>query len=153
MEIPQWLILIRDWQVVLTPILTALIVILYKPIKVYIIRVYNRFVQQPDTENKTEIGQLRDEINLLRDQITEINNSLEQISEHRKSVQHTHTALLHNALFEKCEKAIRKGDISKDEMKNIDSLYQPYKSIGGNGTAEKLYFDCQKLPLRVKEED
>lgn len=46
---------------------------------------------------------------------------------------------------------IKQGFITKDDYENLhDYLYVPYKELGGNGTAEKVMKDVDKLPL-VKE--
>ena len=50
-------------------------------------------------------------------------------------------------------KYINRGGITKDEYENLhDSLYIPYKALGGNGTAEKFMHDCEKLPIITKNE-
>lgn len=160
MEIPEWLILLREWQILIFGIAIAL----YRPAKYVVIKIYNNFVHKPDIENETEITLLRNEINKLRDEIkteinlinedvTEISNSLDDIKQHRSSVRKTHKALLHNALFEKCQRAIKKGSITPSELDNINGLYKPYKAIGGNGTAEKLYSECKSLPLDTNDKD
>ena len=43
---------------------------------------------------------------------------------------------------------IERGCITQDEYKNLnDYLYQPYKALGGNGTAERTMLEVEKLPL------
>lgn len=44
---------------------------------------------------------------------------------------------------------IKRGYITKDEYENLhDYLYVPYKELGGNGTAEKIMREVDKLPIR-----
>lgn len=39
--------------------------------------------------------------------------------------------------------------ITKDEYENLhDYLYLPYRDLGGNGTAEKIMKEVDKLPVR-----
>lgn len=48
---------------------------------------------------------------------------------------------------------IQRGYITKDEYENLhDYLYLPYKKLGGNGTAEKIIKEVEKLPLKDKED-
>lgn len=48
-----------------------------------------------------------------------------------------------------CEKYLDRGYITKDEYEDlIKYLFAPYKALGGNGTAEKLVGEVQKLPIR-----
>lgn len=47
---------------------------------------------------------------------------------------------------------INRGYITKDEYENLhDYLYLPYKELVGNGTADKIVREVEKLPLRDKE--
>lgn len=44
---------------------------------------------------------------------------------------------------------IQRGHITKDEYENLnDYLYEPYKALGGNGTAKKVMDEVNKLPIR-----
>lgn len=44
---------------------------------------------------------------------------------------------------------IEKGEITEDEYENLyDYLYLPYKAMGGNGSAERVIKEVQKLPIR-----
>lgn len=46
------------------------------------------------------------------------------------------------------EEYIKRGNITKDEYENIhDYLYEPYKALGGNGTAEKIMNEVDRLPI------
>lgn len=46
------------------------------------------------------------------------------------------------------EAYISRGKITKDEYENLhDYLYIPYKKLGGNGTAEKIMQEVERLPL------
>lgn len=45
-------------------------------------------------------------------------------------------------------KYIERGWITEDEYENIhDYLYIPYKEAGGNGSAERIMAEVQKLPI------
>ena len=44
---------------------------------------------------------------------------------------------------------IERGWITQDEYENIhDYLYVPYKELGGNGSAERIMKDVEKLEIR-----
>lgn len=45
---------------------------------------------------------------------------------------------------------IHRGSISRDEYYRLLMIYQPYKELGGNGTAEKIMLDISKLPIQTK---
>ncbi len=47
------------------------------------------------------------------------------------------------------ERYIQRGYISRDEYENLhDYLFKPYSDLGGNGTAERIMGEVEKLPLR-----
>lgn len=51
------------------------------------------------------------------------------------------------------ESYIQRGYITKDDYENLhDYLYLPYKKLGGNGTAEKIMKEVERLPLKDKED-
>lgn len=44
---------------------------------------------------------------------------------------------------------IKRGCITRDEYENlVDYLYDPYRKLGGNGTAEKVINEVKQLPLK-----
>ncbi len=46
-------------------------------------------------------------------------------------------------------KYIERGWITKDEYENLhDYLYSPYKTMGGNGSAERIMKEVDKLPIK-----
>ena len=45
-------------------------------------------------------------------------------------------------------KYVENGQISQSEYENLNKyLYEPYKEMGGNGTAERLMREVNKLPM------
>lgn len=48
---------------------------------------------------------------------------------------------------------MQQGYVTKDDYENLhDYLFVPYKKLGGNGIAEKIMKEVDKLPLREREE-
>ena len=49
---------------------------------------------------------------------------------------------------------IKRGWISSDEFEDLKKyLYDPYRELGGNGTAERIMNEVGKLPLRNMEDE
>lgn len=45
-------------------------------------------------------------------------------------------------------KYVENGQITQSEYENLNKyLYEPYKKMGGNGTAERLMREVDKLPI------
>lgn len=56
--------------------------------------------------------------------------------------------LLHQELVEECEHFIAQGHIKREEYEDLNKyIYQPYKELGGNGTAERLMKEIDKLSI------
>ena len=48
---------------------------------------------------------------------------------------------------------VSRGYVTQAEYENLDKyLYQPYRRLGGNGTAERVMKEVERLPLREWEE-
>lgn len=44
---------------------------------------------------------------------------------------------------------VERGYITQDEYENLSKyLYQPYNKLGGNGSAERIMAEVDKLPIR-----
>lgn len=61
-------------------------------------------------------------------------------------------ALLHNELYPMLEQALFRGAVGYDEFDNMAHLMDPYRALGGNGTAERRFNQVDKLP-RVKDDE
>ena len=48
-------------------------------------------------------------------------------------------AMLHERIVRFCERLLIIGYVTADDLKELDYLYNPYRALGGNGTAERLY--------------
>lgn len=54
----------------------------------------------------------------------------------------------HDRILELGMRYIQRGSVTKDELENlVDYLYAPYKEMGGNGTAERVIMEVQKLQI------
>lgn len=59
--------------------------------------------------------------------------------------------LAHDRIFELCEQILKRGEMTQGEYDNLLHLYKPYKSLGGNGTAEKLMKEVEEMHLTMEE--
>lgn len=57
--------------------------------------------------------------------------------------------LAHDRIIYLGMKYVEQGWISHDDYENIhDYLYLPYKEMGGNGSAERIMREVDKLPIK-----
>ena len=59
-------------------------------------------------------------------------------------------AILHDRIYDACRRCIAEGEVSVEELRNIESLYNAYHALGGNGTGTELY--NRACGLRIKTE-
>lgn len=59
-------------------------------------------------------------------------------------------AINHDRLYQACTFFILTGEITIDELKNLEYLYEGYHALGGNGTGTELYEKCKDLPIVEK---
>lgn len=60
-------------------------------------------------------------------------------------------ALLHDRLYQACSYFIDRGYCTVEDRNNLEYLYIPYKTLGGNGAGESLYRKCMDLPFKPEE--
>lgn len=52
-------------------------------------------------------------------------------------------------IIAKCEYYIQRGWIDTEEYKELNFyLFEPYQAMGGNGTAQRLIKEVERLPLK-----
>lgn len=57
--------------------------------------------------------------------------------------------IAYSKIIDRCTEYINRGYVNTDEYHELEHyLFQPYKEMGGNGTAEKLFNDVSKLKLK-----
>lgn len=61
-------------------------------------------------------------------------------------------ALLHSTIYTKATFYIKRGAVTTDEFEDLECLYQPYVSMGGNGTGKTLFERVAKLDFVSTEE-
>ena len=128
-SVPESLVNLYQWITYLTPVWGFILFVFWKPIK----KLYFKLFRKPD-----EI--MSNRLDLIEKKLAKLDSDLQQ----RKRIS---KALLHHEIFQTAKEAIKKESITEYELENLEELYIPYKEIGGNGTAEKLYEDCKKLKI------
>lgn len=62
--------------------------------------------------------------------------------------------IAHSMIIENASRYLAQGYVSVAEYKELEHyLYEPYKAMGGNGTAEKLMKDVSNLPTEKGGDD
>ena len=90
----------------------------------------------------------------MDERFVELNTRIEEVSERQETkilemnaMSKGLLAILHDRVFQTCMYYIDKGEISGDELENLECLYNGYSGMGGNGTCEILFERVQKLKI------
>lgn len=59
--------------------------------------------------------------------------------------------LLHHDIYQGCIECQRKGFADVQDRQNLDALYGPYHTLGGNGTGTDLYNKARALPIEPQQ--
>ena len=52
-------------------------------------------------------------------------------------------------IIDTAQRCINRGEIGADEYKELNEyLFQPYREMGGDGTAAKMIAEVEKLPIK-----
>lgn len=69
-----------------------------------------------------------------------------------KNLEAANVAILHNEIYKQCSQFIEQGEITIDDLDNLEYLWEGYHELGGNGTGELLYNRVKELPFKGGED-
>lgn len=59
-------------------------------------------------------------------------------------------SLIHDAFVRRCVEIIESGELTMEDLENLEQLHDSYRELGMNGTGEKLYQQAKSLPVKTK---
>lgn len=62
-------------------------------------------------------------------------------------------ALQHNEIYKECDRLLKQGYVTIEDLNNLEHLWDGYHGLGGNGTGETLYKRILALPIKEKGEE
>lgn len=80
---------------------------------------------------------------------TLVNSMYQKKTQNKTASEKLLLGLAFQAIVEICQYHIKHGYVSADEYKELNKyLYAPYKELGGDGTADRLMTEVEKLPIK-----
>lgn len=77
-----------------------------------------------------------------------------QVGKKKRADERLLLGIAYAEILRKCERYIERGYITADEFNDLNRyLYEPYKELGGDGTAEKMMAAVKALPTRKGDKD
>lgn len=79
-------------------------------------------------------------------------NDLEAIRQDISLLKEALLTITRYRLTRNAQRYLEQGCITIAQRDDLEHLYNSYKALGGNGTAEALYIQCKKLPTGKKHQ-
>lgn len=77
-----------------------------------------------------------------------------KVDDHIKKMQQMVLGQTYVQIVRTCEYWIQRGWVEQDDIRDLEHyLYDPYRSWGGNGTAERLFTQVCSLPNKPPKEE
>lgn len=78
----------------------------------------------------------------------QIMKNFTKIINDNKNVKYGVQAVLHDRILQKCTYLLGREYITTDDLEEIETLNEPYKALGGNGTVKTAIEKVKELPLK-----
>lgn len=107
--------------------------------------------------HKKDLEKLLQTFDELKEHDERVEKTINQIAENQKNVCDSLTGLAHDKIVYMTDKITERGYITLKERATLDSIYQPYKAMGGNSHAKAGYDHVIELDVisddKAKEMD
>ncbi|MCD8028790.1 MAG: hypothetical protein LUF02_09090 [Erysipelotrichaceae bacterium] len=81
--------------------------------------------------------------------IVGLRQNKKKTEERLQKIENAEKAILHQTILKKCNLILMIGNVTPEEIDELEYLYQPYQAIGGNHRAGVAYEKVLELP-RIK---
>jgi hypothetical protein len=113
--------------------------------KQHLTNVNNEWKVKYCDKNWEAIQQLNVVIQKLTENNTKITESIEMMADKQDTIALANVGMVHNTIIRFTDPIIRRNAVTYEELSTLDSLYQPYSKLGGNGECKRRYDDVNKL--------
>ena len=113
---------------------------------------HKQAIEQMGLNHQKEFLELQKAIDQLTANDTKITSLIETNQNSIEVIAGGVVGMIHNTIIHSTDPIIRRGAVTYEELTTLDSLYQPYSKLGGNGECKRRYEDVNKLPKISKEE-
>ncbi len=96
-----------------------------------------------------EVGFSKKIDKLINQPYNELETKLKETTDSNTINRNGLIALLYNEIYQRCEKAQRDGEISMEDKKNLDIMFEAYSDLGGNHSCEDLYEQISELTIKL----
>ena len=106
-----------------------------------------KLAEMQHKENEDNINKILYLIEGLNENDIKINEAIQDLASKQDAIGKGVVGQAHDRLLYITDKIIERGVISNKEKSNIESMYFPYYTLGGNGEVKRQVDFCMKLPV------
>lgn len=108
-------------------------------------------IKEMNVQHQRDFQELQRAITQLTDNDTTIRRALDKMAEKQDIMADANVGMIHNTIVRFTEPILEREAVTYEELSTLDSLYLPYKRLGGNGECKRRYQDVSKLDKVSKE--
>ena len=109
-------------------------------------------IEKMGIDHQKDFQELQKAIQQLVSNDTKFAESIEKMANKQDIMASANVGMVHNTIIRFTDPIIERDAVTYDELANLDSLYQPYARLGGNGECKRRFEDVNKLTKISKEE-
>ena len=114
--------------------------------------VHENNIAQLKNEHNKNFLELKEAILKLTENDAKITQSLSNVSDTQKLIADSLLGLSHDKIIFVTDKIAKRGAITVKEQATLESMYNPYSALGGNGHCAKAMEYVSHLPIVSDEE-
>ena len=109
-------------------------------------------IEQIEAKNEERYLETKEIIDALAKAVAQLEKNDTSQSHYMRTMGESLIGLSHDRLISLCDKCLHRGYITLKEKTTINSIYEPYTALGGNGDCHVAYEEICKLPTISDEE-
>lgn len=95
----------------------------------------------------SELTDVKKQIKDVQTTAKDSNSKIDEVQEKLKIHDEAHLNTMKLRLGRDMRRAINRGYTSREEFSLVESMHKSYKTLGGNGYIDRLYYDFEKLDI------
>lgn len=95
----------------------------------------------------SELTDVKKQIEDVQTTAKDSNSKIDEVQEKLKIHDEAHLNTMKLRLGRDMRRAINRGYTSREEFSLVESMHKSYKTLGGNGYIDRLYYDFEKLDI------
>lgn len=74
----------------------------------------------------------------------------EETKKEQEAIKRGIRSMLYYSICKEATEVKERGKIKREEIRDLEHLFESYSDLGGNGVAKKLFDECMSLPVDIE---